>query len=618
MHTHHSLALYALLALATSAAAQWPTTSTPSLPIGDFANEQTLTKIAATSDGGCYLGWFDSRSGGYAVYLQRLDAAGVEQWPHGGILVSNNPQSTSLVDWDLLCDSDDHCVLSFTDTRAGGDLDIYAYRITPAGAQLWGANGVAVSNNSDYEPNPRICESDAGDFVVTWANTATRMVMHQRLGRASGTPAFAGDGIAYAGDTGASPGFVRIAAGVGGSVILSWVRTTAFSGNKHIHAQQFDLTGAPQWGGGTRLPVFDSNSVPIAFEPRLLPDGSGGALLGWHFAVGSLFSARVQHVSAAGVELFPHNGVDVSTSTNSKFDPALVWQSGTAELFVVWNERNVAQTSWGLFAQKFDAAGVRQWGVGGVTLLPINTTVKFAPVAAPYGSSGVATSVLVENLGLQQKSVQVFALDGTGAQAWAGPTLACTFASDKLRLAHATTKSGASLLAWTDQRSGAADVYAAAVDATGAIGLGLASATPYGCGGNPAGSLGTTGRPAIGSTMAFHLTNPLATQPAGSFGFFVLGLGQLAFPCGVSVPGFGMASPGAAGEFLVDIGGTYALLGGAPWFGGASTVDYAFATPFATNLLGLPLFLQGLMVDFAPGAPIPFGLSTATRLVLGS
>ena len=86
------------------ALAQWPTASSPNLPIGDFANEQVVNKIAATADGGCYVGWFDSRNGGYEVRLQRFDAAGVEQWQHGGVLVSANPQSTSLIDWDLLAD----------------------------------------------------------------------------------------------------------------------------------------------------------------------------------------------------------------------------------------------------------------------------------------------------------------------------------------------------------------------------------------------------------------------------------------------------------------------------------------------------------------------------------
>ncbi|MFN9332204.1 MAG: hypothetical protein ACK6D1_06330, partial [Planctomycetota bacterium] len=209
--------------LAAVASAQWPTTSSPNLPIGDFANEQVVNKVAATPDGGGYVGWFDNRNGGYAVWLQRFDAAGVEQWQHGGILVSNNPQTTSLIDWDLLADRFGHCVRTFTDTRAGGDLDVYDYRVTPAGAQTWGANGVTLSNNPDFDGNPRVCEAGAGDFVFVWSNSTTRKIQIQRRYLA-GAPRFPGDGVAIPGDTGQSPAFARpvAASPLDGSVVVSW------------------------------------------------------------------------------------------------------------------------------------------------------------------------------------------------------------------------------------------------------------------------------------------------------------------------------------------------------------------------------------------------------------
>src|SRR5436190_23038327 len=116
MHTSPALAAAALLV--TGLPAQWPSGASPNLAVADGPGEQVLPKVAPTSDGGCYLGWFDSRTGSYTVRLQRLDAGGNEQWAHNGIVVSANPQSTSLVDWDLICDRDDHCVLAFTDTRA--------------------------------------------------------------------------------------------------------------------------------------------------------------------------------------------------------------------------------------------------------------------------------------------------------------------------------------------------------------------------------------------------------------------------------------------------------------------------------------------------------------------
>jgi len=399
-------------AITAPASAQWPNGPTPNLAIGDGTGEQVLPKIAATHDGGCYIGWFDNRSSSYAVYLQRLDPAGVEQWPHGGILISGNPQSSSLVDWDLICDSQDDCVLAFTDTRAGGDLDVYAYRIAPNGAFLWGPNGIALSNNGDYEANPRICETTGGLFVFVWPNSGQRTIQHQTV-LPNGTAVFPGDGLSIAGDPGATPGFARVAAADSGSYLVSWASTTAITANKYVHLQKFGPGGAALWNGGFRLPVFDGGSLPIAHEPRLLHDGIGGAVVAWHFAAGNLFSCRVQHVGSGGNELYVHNGVNVSTSANSKFDPAVVFRAASQETFVAWNERNVAQTTWGIFAQKLDALGATAWGATGVQLLPINTTVKFAPVAAPLGD-GFAVSVLEESLGLNLKRVLAFGLDNAG------------------------------------------------------------------------------------------------------------------------------------------------------------------------------------------------------------
>lgn len=602
--------------LAAVASAQWPTTSSPNLPIGDFANEQVVNKVAATPDGGCYVGWFDNRNGGYAVWLQRFDAAGVEQWQHGGILVSNNPQSTSLIDWDLLADRFGHCVLTFTDTRAGGDLDVYAYRVTPAGAQAWGANGVTLSNNPDFDGNPRVCEAGDGDFVFVWSNSTTRTIQMQRLDLA-GAPRFPGDGVAIPGDTGQSPAFARpvAASPLDGSVVVSWVRATSFSAAKHLHAQKFDALGQPLWNGGVRLPVFDQVSLPIAFDPRIASDGQGGAIFAWHFAVGSAFSARVQRVTAAGSEVFPHNGVDVSTNTNSKFDPAIVWQPATQSIQVAWNERNTAQTTWGIGAQSIDASGARQWGATGVSLLPIDTVTKFAPVAARVGA-GMAVAVLVEDLGLLRKSVQLFGVDAAGGPRHAA-VVASSFASDKLRLGLAATPSGTSLLAWTDQRTGAADVYGAAVDVAGNLGVTLATATVLGCT-SPANSLIASGRPALGATIALGASNTLGSQGAGStLAFVYLGGGPApGGPCGLALPGFGMA-PGQPGELLLDPGLPNVGLFAGVWTGPGATA-LPFAAPLQSSLLGLDVFAQGLLVDLAPATSVPFALTNGLRLRLGS
>jgi hypothetical protein len=227
--------------------------------------------------------------------------------------------------------------------------------------------------------------------------------------------------------------------------------------------------------------------------------------------------------------------------------------------------------------------------------------------------------VLVESLGLQQKSVQVFGLDDGGAPRWSPATLASTVASDKLRLALTTSASGTSLLAWTDLRSGSGDVYAAAVDLGGALGVQLGANVPYGCGGNPAGSMTGTSRPAFGQEASLQMTNPLATQPAGSLGFFFWGVAPApGFPCGPLVPGFGMAGPGQPGEFLVDLNAGYVAVFAGVWGGLPNTLGSSFLVPFQAGLLGQSLYVQGLMVDLSAGATMPFALTGGMQVRVGA
>src|SRR5690349_20305532 len=148
---------------------QWSTNPSVNLQISDLNGDQATPKIAATTDGGCYIAWFDNRSGSYAMYLQRLNAAGVKQFTADGLLVSNNPQNTSLVDYDLICDANNNAILIFTDTRSGGAINPFAYMISPAGAQMWGANGVTLSDSvNSFQAIPRVVATSDGNYIFIW------------------------------------------------------------------------------------------------------------------------------------------------------------------------------------------------------------------------------------------------------------------------------------------------------------------------------------------------------------------------------------------------------------------------------------------------------------------
>lgn len=618
MRTLHRAALVAALSAlcTTPILAQFPGVASNDAPVAVTTGEQALPKIAATSDGGCYVGWFDTRGGSYAVYLQRLDAAGNAVWPANGILVSNQPQSTSLVGWDLICDREDHCVLTFTDTRAGTDLDVYAYRFDPSGAPLWGVNGVVLSNNADYEANPTVCEASDGDFVFVWPNTATRVLTMQRLDR-QGTPRFAGGGVAIPGDVGATPAWAHIVPGDQGSVIVAWVRTMSFSGAKHVHAQKFDSLGTALWNGGTRLAVFDQASLPIAHEPRLVADGAGGAIVGWHYAAGTQFFANVQRLTANGTEVFPHNGVTLSTNGNSRFDPALAWLPATSEILVVYNERNTAQSQWGLSAQKVTATGQLAFGSSGLTLIPVGGTERQYPVAVPSLDGITAFAFEAQGTPTHYK-VLGMRVDAAGGVAVA-PMDVAAFGSSKLRLVATASPSGTAICAWSDRRVDGGDIRAQVLNPDGTLVPATATATMLpGCGHNPAGSLVVTGRPAIGTPMTLGVDNPLGTQAPGALAFLAYSLAPAAgLPCGQPAPGLGMAGPGAIGDVLVNQATLAAVFGGT-WAGALSPVSFVFTPPPSPAFYGVQVYAQGVVIDLAAGANVPIGLTQAAVLTVGS
>lgn len=127
-----------------------------------------------------------------------------------------------------------------------------------------------------------------------------------------------------------------------------------------------------------------------------------------------------------------------------------------------------------------------------------------------------------------------------------------------------------------------------------------ASITPFGCGINPPGSLVPLGgTPTIGDTLVLGLSNPLGSQQPGSLGVLFLSTGASPlFPCGLPVPGLGMAGPGAVGELLLDLGSpTSSFPAVQPWPGPGGFADVPLPIPDSAAFAGVTLYFQGALID---------------------
>lgn len=453
--------------------AEWSDDTENNTAIADRTSEQVVPKVAITPSGASLVAWFDLAAGSYDVYLQRLDFFGDEEFPHNGLLVSDHPQNTSLVDWDLISDQFDNAVLAFTDTRNGSDLDVYAYKISPSGTFDWGANGIALSSNNDFEPSPSVCEASDGDFVFVWPrlpDTGDGSLRMQRVAP-DGTLRYLAGGIDIVTAVGESPAFCRVIPSTNGSVIVGYVRDIdTFSAPRHVRAVKIAANGSLVWGP---VAVFDAAPVPIGYQPQVFADGSGGAIFCFHRSQSNLYNSVVQRLNSAGAEVFAHNGITVSTdATRYHLNPTACFSQATQEIFVFWNEEPTNQSQFGISMQKITSAGARGWGNTGLSLVPMSSHAiapprSSCPNVPPFGEAMVFFADEPTGIFGKQRAL-AYRVNGGGGVAW-GPLEVATHLSTKSRLPIGVNYQGDVTLVWEDDRSGQADVYGQLVNVLGGL-----------------------------------------------------------------------------------------------------------------------------------------------------
>ena len=469
--------LVVFLFVTSSALAQWSPDPSINLAIADTSGSQELPKIVATSDGGCYVSWFDTRGGGYKVFMQRLDALGVKQWAPQGLLISANPQNTSLVDYDLAVDDSNNAVVVFTDIRNGGSIEPFAYRISPNGDFRWGANGVALSTSpSTFQPNPKVVATSDGSFVFAWIYSSTpRKIAMQRL-NAAGVKQWGTDPILWSGTGSENLDYANIVRSDSGRVILShsgYTGTFISPSNYRIYARQISTTGTSVWNANPDT-VYGLGRVAGFFVPKMIPDGSNGAFCVWHDdrnSTGSSFS-HVQRIAANGTKLFPANGSAGSTQVGRLHNDAWVaFTPLTGETYMFWYETDAAfQQDQGVYGQKFSASGARLWADSGVAFKPLARTTQPSFVRA----FGKDSSAVVYYLKLSTGTTHVvkgFRTDRNGNMQWGGTIKdVSSLVSGKGRLTGSLTSNGTSLLVWSDSRVDGNGVYGQRVNLDGTLG----------------------------------------------------------------------------------------------------------------------------------------------------
>lgn len=354
-----------------SGQAQWSANPADNLIVADEYADQTQPKIVASNDGGYYVSWFDDISHGFGIHIQRLDAQGNEQWTHNGVLVAQR-QLGYTYDYGLAVDAEGNAYVAFNCCQNNSpDEHIVVSKIAPDGSLPWGATGLTVSAPASTERpyTAYVAVTSDDHVVVAWSSDAGARL--QKLDT-DGNAQWVQNGVLLTPAT----GFMLLAdlqPSQDGNVIVSW--SNQAGPTRILRTQKLAAAdGAALWGTGG-VQVFGQGNLQSGYFPSFIADGSGGAVFYDYDFVGNRAFARVQRLDASGAPLFDPNGVLTTTDTvNDHVATEAAFDPRSGDIYTIWIDtvqRDDLQVYDGVYAQRIDASGQRQWGDNGKELVPM-------------------------------------------------------------------------------------------------------------------------------------------------------------------------------------------------------------------------------------------------------
>jgi len=246
-----------------------------------------------------------------------------------------------------------------------------------------------------------------------------------------------------------------------GGIIVAW--DDQRSGPRDIYARRVDGNGTPRW---TVDGVAVCTATGEQYEPKLVPDGSGGAIIAWTDWRGTAYDIYAQRVDSTGTTKWTANGVAICSAADFQADPELV-ADGSGGAIITWSDpRNGIDR---IYAQKVNANGAPQWTANGL-LLTTSVSGQARPVIVSDGAGGA----IVGWEDYRNGEVDIFAqhvlANGGIDPAWppAGRAVALSW-GDQDAPVLAVDGSGGAIVSWAQWNGGTRDIVAKHLLASGVI-----------------------------------------------------------------------------------------------------------------------------------------------------
>ena len=311
---------------------------------------------------------------------------------------------------NLVSDNAGGAIITWEDYRNGANYDIYAQRINVDGLISWGNNGVPISIASGDQSMPKITSDGSGGAIITWTDYRN------------------GD---YA----------------------------------DIYAQSINSSGAIQW---TTNGAAICNAGNMQWNPYLVNDGQGGAIIVWQDARDGALDIYAQRINSSGVVLWTVDGVVICNAANKQEYPAIA-SDGEGGAIITWQDKRSGNDyDLDLYAQRINSNGIVQWASNGISICNLTGNQVYPTIITNNTGEIIITWIDVRN-GIDA-DIYAQRITISGEVLWTENGVAiCTATGLQQFPVLVSDGYGGAIITWQDYRMGNYDIYTQRINVSGAV-----------------------------------------------------------------------------------------------------------------------------------------------------
>ena len=371
------------------------------VPVGTEFRVNTVTapgqshpSVAMDADGDFVVTWHSTNQdgSGLGVYAQRFDSAGVAQGAEFRVnTFTTNDQAFPSVAMNAV---GDFIVTWQSDSQDGSDTGIYAKRYTAAGV----AQGLEFRVNTftaNGQVAPDVAMDADGDFVVTWTS-----ISQDGAGYGSYAQRYNSAGLVQGSEfrvnttTVGNQGDTSVAMADDGDFVIAWISNGQDGSGFGIYAQRYNAAGLMQ-GGEFRVNTFTPGMQRF---PSVAMDADGDFVVTWESQIqdGNGFGIYAQRYNTAGVTQGGEFRVNTFTR-EGQLEPSIA-MNAAGDFVVTWASEGQEDNGYGIYAQRYRSDAPVQLNSGVLSLTGSNfademSVERVAPAGSPVYFNAVRNGV---------------------------------------------------------------------------------------------------------------------------------------------------------------------------------------------------------------------------------